>query len=155
NAQAQHGADIMSRVEFAVAGHGQQKLQELVRNQIGSLVEELIAAAPRSKTIPEGSVENELADKRVRAPVKKIILVGNTVMHHLFCGIDLDPLSHYPFEPITPGLQSFPTADLGWKLNGKAVVHFLPCLGGFVGSDILAGIVATGLHESESLNALI
>jgi uncharacterized 2Fe-2S/4Fe-4S cluster protein (DUF4445 family) len=34
-------------------------------------------------------------------------------------------------------------------------VHFLPCLGGFVGSDILAGILATGLHESAELAALI
>ena len=37
----------------------------------------------------------------------------------------------------------------------EAVVEFLPCLGGFVGSDILAGIVATGLHECRGLNALI
>ena len=37
NAQAKRGADIMSRVEFAVAGQGQQALQELVRRQIGGL----------------------------------------------------------------------------------------------------------------------
>ena len=37
NAQAKHGADIMSRVEFAVAGHGQPTLQKLAREQIGHL----------------------------------------------------------------------------------------------------------------------
>jgi uncharacterized 2Fe-2S/4Fe-4S cluster protein (DUF4445 family) len=42
---------------------------------------------------------------------------------------------------------------LGWKLAGQ--VRFLPCLGGFVGSDILAGVLATELHESEALVALI
>ncbi len=40
-------------------------------------------------------------------------------------------------------------------LPEQTVVEFLPCLGGFVGSDILAGIVATGLHESRELMALM
>ncbi len=136
NAQAKHGADIMSRVEFAVAGSGQRALEELVRKQIGRLIQELLA-----KTSP--------------ADLKSVVLVGNTVMHHLFCGISLEPLSHYPFEPQSPGLQMFRPADLGWDLPGSTAVRFLPCLGSFVGSDILAGILATKLHEGESLAALI
>ena len=70
-------------------------------------------------------------------------------MHHLFCGISLEPLSHYPFEPVSPGLQVFDAAELGWSLPGNPAVRFLPCLGSFVGSDILAGLLATKLHESE------
>jgi uncharacterized 2Fe-2S/4Fe-4S cluster protein (DUF4445 family) len=136
NAQAKHGADIMSRVEFAVAGHGQRTLQDLVRKQIGRLAQELLAAA-------------------TAADLKAVVVVGNTVMHHLFCGLSLEPLSHYPFEPRSPGLQMFRPADLGWNLPGGTAVRFLPCLGSFVGSDILAGILATKLHESQSLAALI
>ena len=45
NAQAKYGADIMSRVEFAVAGQGQRALQNLVRKQIGRLTKELLTAA--------------------------------------------------------------------------------------------------------------
>ena len=82
-------------------------------------------------------------------------MVGNTVMHHLFCGLSLEPLSHFPFESASPGLQVFPSADLGWDLPGNPAVRFLPCLGSFVGSDILAGLLATQLHESEPLAALI
>src|ERR1017187_1912946 len=69
NAQAKHGADIMSRVEFAVAGEGARTLQNLVRKQIGRLTKELLTAADAS------------------GEVKSVVLVGNTVMHHLFCGI--------------------------------------------------------------------
>ena len=138
NAQAKHGADIMSRVEFAVAGHGQRVLQDLARKQIGHLTKELLTAA--------GGASGE---------VKSVVLVGNTVMHHLFCGISLEPLSHYPFEPVSPGLLVFGAAELGWSLPGNPAVHFLPCLGSFVGSDILAGLLATRLHESEGLGALI
>jgi len=76
-------------------------------------------------------------------------------MHHLFCGIDLEPMSHYPFEPQSSGLQVFSAADLGWQLPGNPSVRFLPCMGGFVGSDILAGVLATRIHEAESLVALI
>jgi uncharacterized 2Fe-2S/4Fe-4S cluster protein (DUF4445 family) len=73
----------------------------------------------------------------------------------LFCGISLEPLSHYPFEPVSPGLQLFDAERLGWSLPGNPAVRFLPCFGSFVGSDILAGLLATKLHESEQLVAWI
>jgi uncharacterized 2Fe-2S/4Fe-4S cluster protein (DUF4445 family) len=76
-------------------------------------------------------------------------------MHHLFCGISVEPLSHYPFEAVLPGLQVFDAAELGWSLAGRPAVRFLPCLGSFVGSDILAGLLATRLHQSERVAALI
>jgi uncharacterized 2Fe-2S/4Fe-4S cluster protein (DUF4445 family) len=138
NAQAKCGADIMSRVEFAVARQGQPALQKLVRKQIGGLMKELLDAA--------GGAARE---------IESVVLVGNTVMHHLFCGISVEPLSHYPFEPVSAGLQVLDAAELGWSLPGNPAVRFLPCLGGFVGSDILAGLLATKLHESEKLVALI
>ena len=138
NEQAKHGADIMSRVEFALAGPGQAVLEKLVRAQIGQLTKELVAAAPCPAR-----------------DVKSVIVVGNTVMHHLFCGLSLEPLSHFPFEPVSPGLQIFQAAELGWGLAGNPKVRFLPCLGSFVGSDILAGLLATRLHESDQLTALI
>jgi uncharacterized 2Fe-2S/4Fe-4S cluster protein (DUF4445 family) len=138
NAQAKCGADIMSRVDTAVARGGHQTLQKLVRKQISSLIKELITAA--------GS------DARA---VETVVVVGNTVMHHLFCGISVEPLSHYPFEPVSPGLQAFEAAQLGWELPGNPCVRFLPCLGSFVGSDILAGLLATRLHENDQLTALI
>ena len=76
-------------------------------------------------------------------------------MHHLFCGVDAEPLSHYPFESPRMGLEQFRAPNLGWKVAGDPTVHFLPCLGGFVGSDILAGILATKLHESDEMIALV
>lgn len=134
NSQAQHGADIMSRVEFAVEG-GQKNLEELTRTQLGRLVAELM---------------NEASPESLEA----IVVVGNTVMHHLFCGVAVEPLSHVPFEPPSPGLRVFTPAELGWKAGKSTRVFFLPCLGGFVGSDLLAGVLATGMAESDSLAAL-
>ena len=133
NAQARHGDDVISRVEFAVRG-GQTELERLIREQIGRMIENLLASMPEQKPA-------------------RIVLVGNTVMHHLFCGIDVTPLATHPFEPEHPGRFRFSPGQLGW--GEKTAVEFMPCIGGLVGSDILAGIVATGLNERAGLSALI
>ncbi|MEI7730600.1 MAG: ASKHA domain-containing protein [Verrucomicrobiota bacterium] len=138
NTQARHGGDIMSRVDYAVSGGGQADLTTLIRNQIGALISELFEGAGRSS-----------------AELQRVVVVGNTVMHHFFCGLDAGPLSQHPFEPDQDGLHEFSAREVGWELGDNVRVLFLPCLGGFVGSDILAGIVATRLHESEALCALI
>ncbi|NOS69865.1 MAG: DUF4445 domain-containing protein [Verrucomicrobia bacterium] len=141
NAQARHGGDIMSRVEFALNG-GQEELQRLVRDQLGQMVIEML---------------NELKPtaKGTSQQLIRVVIVGNTVMHHICCGVNIAPMAAYPFEPTQPGRVRFSPQDLGWQLSGDASVEFLPCLGGFVGSDILAGIMATGLHESRGLIALM
>ena len=138
NTQAKHGADIMSRVEFAAHGGGHPVLERIIRQQIGRLIGELL----------------EAADGRA-GELQQVVIVGNTVMHHLFCGVSVEPLSHHPFEPDNDGLLRFPANELGWKLRANPTVHFLPCLGGFVGSDILAGVLATKLHESAELVGLV
>lgn len=155
NPQARYGADLMSRVQFAVAERGQRHLEALIRRQIGTLIRQLLVAAEvrkqqRSPPGDKGGVRDSFL-----LPLRKVVLVGNTVMHHLFCGIDLEPLSRYPFEAVEGGLQTFSAKELGWSLAGDASVRFLPCLGSFVGSDLLAGVLATGIHESTSLVALV
>jgi uncharacterized 2Fe-2S/4Fe-4S cluster protein (DUF4445 family) len=132
NPQARHGADLMSRIALACAGQA-NLLRSAVLDALAVLVSQLSAEAPQ--------------------PVERIAVVGNTVMHHLFCGIDCAPLAGHPFRPVDDGLKRFAAAELGWP--GAAEVVFLPCLGGFVGSDILAGIVACGLDAAAQPTALI
>lgn len=132
NPQVRFGADIMSRVELAVR-EGRQRLTDAIRAEIGTLLRKL---APRE-------------------PLADVAIVGNTVMHHLFCGVPVEPLTHCPFESPNDGLIVFRASELGWNVPGDPPVRFLPCLGGFVGSDILAGILATRMHESERLAALV
>lgn len=132
NPQCAHGADVMSRVLFALTD---RSLTELIRKTVGGMVTEL--AHGRSPEISE------------------IVLVGNTVMHHLFSGIDVEPLSHAPFVPKDQSEQHFMPKQLGWPLPPSCRIRFLRCLGGFVGSDILAGIVAVNFAAGADLHALI
>ncbi|NMC83492.1 MAG: DUF4445 domain-containing protein [Armatimonadetes bacterium] len=138
NPQAQHGADVMSRVELAVTTDGARLLTRLIRGEVGGMIRSLLDGTP-------AGVGN----------LRKVTVVGNTVMHHLFCGVDLEPLSHYPFEPVNDGEMVFSPGDLDWDIVQTASIHFLPCLGGFVGSDVLAGVMATGLAESRELVGLV
>ena len=154
NAQARHGADIMSRVEFAVAKNRQTVLEKLIRRQLGELVRELVEAAVSSRAASGNNAAATTPGENGEV-LKAVVVVGNTVMHHLFCGLSVEPLSHVPFEPEFPELREFKASQLGWTLPGDPPVRFLPCLGGFVGSDILAGVLATGLHEAETLTALL
>jgi uncharacterized 2Fe-2S/4Fe-4S cluster protein (DUF4445 family) len=137
NPQAAWGADIMSRVESALRSGNGARLTGAIRAKLGEMASELVASA------------------RADARVREVTVVGNTVMHNLFCGIDVEPLSHVPFHPARDGLELFAPAELGWQLDSGAQLRFLPCLGGFVGSDILAGILATRMHESDKLLCLI
>ena len=138
NAQARFGADIMSRIDFAVMREGQGQLQKSIRDQLGKLAGELLAAAGAEVT-----------------RLHHVVIVGNTVMHHLFCGLSVEPLSRLPFESPTPGAQVLSAGSLGWDFAPQTPVHFLPCLGSFVGSDLLAGMLATKLHEQDALMALV
>ncbi len=138
NAQARFGADIMSRVGVGTDPTVRTRLATAVRKQIGKMVDALLEASG-----PEPR------------PVAEIILVGNTVMHHLFCDIDVTPLSHVPFESHELGSRSFTGSELGWEVPGGPAVRFLPNIGGFVGSDVLAGILATHMHESELPTVLV
>lgn len=141
NAQARYGADLMSRLDFAGREEGAVLLRRMIREQIGELLEGLITDA---------SVD--------RGQVREVILAGNSVMHHLFGGLPIEGLSRHPFEPSDPGPLSFVPSALAWdglRITDSARVLFLPCLGGFVGSDLLAGILATRMHESAEPVALI
>lgn len=133
NAQARHGSDVLTRAAYALNG-GQKELQDLIRHQIGAMVAALLGEAP------------------TRAATR-VVLVGNSMMHHLFCGLDVAPLARHPFEPLRPEAVQFSAAELGWSV--EAEVLFLPCIGGLVGSDILAGVVAAGLAECDGLSALV
>jgi len=132
NQQVRFGSDIMTRIGAALSG---ADLTNLIREQLASIV-------------------LELAGDRLDS-VTDVVLVGNTVMHHLFCGLSVEPLSHAPFQPSTIAEQRFLPAALGWPLPAHCTIRFAPCIGGFVGSDILADIFATHLGTSDELTALV
>ena len=132
NPQVRFGADVMNRIRAALNG---EDLTAVIRETLGAMVTRLSRGR-----------EQEIAE---------IVLVGNTVMHHLFSGCDVEPLAHAPFASRHLGEQSFKPRQLAWNLRPDCTIRFAHCLGGFVGADILAGIIATGMAGGDNLVALV
>ncbi len=135
NPQSEYGVDIISRIQYAVFEKGHDKLKTLIWQEISKMVNKLI--------------------KRNSTKVTDIVLVGNTVMQHLFDGTDLTPLSAFPFETKEKDFSRFTSAELGLKTDPDTRITFIPSIGSFIGSDIMAGILASRMHESDSYIALI
>lgn len=134
NAQAKFGGDLISRIQSCLDGK-QLEMQELIRHQIGKMIATILKKHP--------------------VEILNVILVGNTAMHHIFSGLNVQPLSFYPFESSEIELQQFSAENLQWYLPETAKIKFYPSIGSFVGSDILAGIAATKMTEHEEYSVLI
>ena len=131
NPQARFGADLMSRIRHDMASPGE--LMALIRDDLGAMLA-------------------RMAGGRV---IEEALLVGNTAMHHLFSGLNVEPLAAVPFRSPTNSAQRFEAAELGWSVALREPACFVACVGGFVGSDLLAGLVATGLHAADQPGALL
>ena len=134
NPQVKFGADLISRIQSCIEGN-QAEMQRLVHNKIGEMIQTALKKNP--------------------VKVTKIVVVGNTAMHHIFSGLDVHFLSFYPFVSPHCDMQHFSPGRLRWALPEDVTIGFYPSIGSFVGSDILAGIAATGLANDDRYSVLI
>ena len=81
-------------------------------------------------------------------PARTAVIAGNTAMHHLFCGLSVAPLAAVPFRSPALGERRFRGAELDWPVEEVIV---LPCIGGFVGGDTVAGLAVTPLQDGDAL----
>ncbi len=141
NAQAPFGADVISRVSHTMLNDdGLATLQSRIIETINTLLAELIGASGVAR-------EN----------IYECVAVGNATMLHLLLGIDPEPISVAPFIPAIQEPVTLPASDLGLYLHPHARLSTFPHLGAYVGADIVAGVLATGLarNKDEKLRLLI
>lgn len=134
NPQAKFGADLIARIQSCLDGN-QTEMTNLVRQKIWKMIHQMLQKHP--------------------VDLEKIAVVGNTVMHHIFCNLNVQPLSLYPFESENLGAQTFKPSTLNWDLSENTKIQFHPSIGSFVGSDILAGIAAIKMAKNEKFSILI
>jgi len=132
NIQSALGSDVVSRIEYALrTPDGLNRLQNMVVETINHIIENLCAAGG----ISSGNIFG-------------IVTVGNTSMHHLFLGISPQLLARSPYNPITGRAFWVPAKVLRLKVSPMAKVICLPLVSGFIGSDTVGVVLATGLHRS-------
>ncbi len=131
NPQARHGADVVSRINYAMTNsHG---LTDLHQEAVG-VVNDVIAQAAHQAGVG-------LDD------IYEVTLVGNTCMHHLFLGVDPRHLGQSPYVPSLTELVNAEARDIGLDVHPSANVAVLPVIAGFVGADTVGLILAGELTE--------
>ncbi len=131
NPQTTQGDDVISRISHAVQGEsGLRELRDAVTAAVGEMAAELCRDAAVG---PES--------------VHTAAFSGNTTMEHLLCGIDPAPLSMVPFVPVFGRGLTVPASELGLAVHPEARAYVFPVVGGFVGGDTVAGLLATTLPE--------
>ena len=145
NAQARLGDNVLTRINLCMsrAEHVVALQRALVDDTLGPLLSEALAAA--------GQRAEQLA---------AIAVAGNTTMLHLLAGVDPAPMGVAPFVPVFLDYRRLSAADIGMaivdprsdvgRLRPDLPVHLLPGAAAYVGADVVAGALTTGLAYRES-----
>lgn len=134
NQQISRGEDVISRIIVASKGQGRENMQALVLDTINELVEK--------------------ACKRVQADQESIFkatIAGNSTMMHLLLAIPAESIRLSPFITAINQIPPLSASDLGLNIHPKAVVDCLPGVASYVGADITAGALSSGMTTSENV----
>lgn len=131
NPQAEFGGDVMTRIAFASQHtEGTEILQRKIADGINRLIEELVT-------------QQNLNTK----DIYEIVIAGNTTMLHLLMGVNPRSLAAAPYRPIFTQQMIVDPTTVGLDIAPHGIVTILPSVAAFVGADIVAGLLAVGLHN--------
>ena len=139
NKQIRFGEDVISRVQYA--RRSRENLEDLRRaiiETINELLEKLIQKA--------GVEKNRIYD---------VVCAGNTTMLSFLMGSDCYYSSKAPYTPPFTSTVKMKARDLGIFINPKAYVRTVPSISAYIGGDVVADIISSGLDECECTAALI
>ena len=127
NPQSIWGADLISRINHAIRDDAAaEELRQAALTAIDALAHDLARAV--------GAQSSQIVDA---------VICGNTAMHHLLLGLPVRQLGRAPFVAAQCAAQDARARDLGLHLSPGASVHLVGNVGGFVGGDHVAALLAT------------
>ena len=139
NKQQPFGADVISRISATMLDpEALPRLQKLAHETLNELA---VEACEEAGINP--------------ANVYEIALAGNATMVALALGIDPEPMGVAPFVLVTHAPAGLLAADLGIEVHPRARAVIFPALGAYVGGDIVAGALATGMDRDKRLRLFI
>jgi uncharacterized 2Fe-2S/4Fe-4S cluster protein (DUF4445 family) len=139
NRQQSYGADVITRISATMMDEqALPALRERAHETLSELTAEVCA---------EGDVDSR--------EVYEITACGNVTMMHLALGIDPEPLSMAPFVVSAHSLPALSAREFGVNVHPRAPAFVFPSLGAYVGGDIVAGMLATGLTRDRRLRLFI
>jgi uncharacterized 2Fe-2S/4Fe-4S cluster protein (DUF4445 family) len=131
NPQAVFGGDLMSRIAFAQFSPG--NLRKLHTRIVGLLNRHIEQVCRESGVLAKW--------------IYKVVIVGNTCMHHILLGIDPSYVGLAPYAPVMRHPLDLPARELFLKVAPEGRVCLLPIVAGFVGADAVAVALATRIGD--------
>lgn len=139
NPQVRFGDDVISRVSYCMTNeNGLDDLSNIIIQGLNDLVGEL--------------AEKEQIE---REDVAEMVLVFNTVMHHIALRIPPDAIGMAPFISGIADSVDVASRDLGIKIMSGANVHCLPSEAGYVGADNVAVLIAEEPYKQDQIKMII
>jgi len=139
NKQQPFGADVIARISATMLDPAaRDKLQQLAQETLAELSTSVCKAG---EVLPE--------------EVYEVALAGNATMVHLVLGIDPEPLGVAPFIMSTRLLPEVRALDLGVPAHPQARAVVFPAFGAYVGGDITAGLLASGMDRDQRIRLFI
>jgi uncharacterized 2Fe-2S/4Fe-4S cluster protein (DUF4445 family) len=139
NPQAVFGGDLMSRIAFAQFNPA--NLRKLHTRIVGLLNQHIEQVCRESGVLAKW--------------IYKIVVVGNTCMHHILLGIDPSHVGLAPYAPVMRHPVILSARELFLKAAPEARVCFLPLVAGFVGADAVGVALATRIYESPDIRVAV
>jgi uncharacterized 2Fe-2S/4Fe-4S cluster protein (DUF4445 family) len=127
NPQRAYGDDVISRISYALEKSG-AVLRELAVRGLNELIGKLCSETDR---------------------IVEATIAGNTVMHHLLLELPVRQLGLSPYKPSTVEPLDMKARDVGINSAPGTYAYFLPNVGGFIGGDHVAMILASGIHATD------
>jgi uncharacterized 2Fe-2S/4Fe-4S cluster protein (DUF4445 family) len=139
NPQIAYGEDVVSRIAFANRAEENRRLLQ------SRLVE----------TINESL--NTLCQEHLLSPewVVDVVAVGNTAMHHLFCGLPVEQLGAAPYVPVVSEPLTFAAAEIGLAVARGAQVFMPANIAGYVGADHVSALLATQSYAADRTTLVV
>lgn len=139
NPQKSYGLDVLSRISFA---RETKEQLDLLQKSIIGCINNLIQEAAESSGIN-------------KEYIYEISVAANTTMMHLFLGLNPESIGYAPYSPVLKGDIEINAEDLGLMISPFGKVYCLPSISGYVGADITAGVLATGMHKNSEKSLLM
>ncbi len=134
NSQMRYGDDVITRIVHATEGGGLQTLHEVVLSDINELT---------SLLTERHSIRKE--------QVESVAVAGNTVMTHLFWGLNPEYIREEPYIPTSNHFPMWGAGAAGIDILHEAPVYTVPCIASYVGGDIVAGVLASTMHRNPAI----
>lgn len=134
NSQIKFGDDVITRIVHATESGGLTELREAVVSDINTITGSL---AERHSIAPLG--------------IQAAVITGNTVMSHMFWGLDPASIREEPYIPLLNRFPLWKASTAGLSIHPEAPVYTAPCVASYVGGDIVAGVLASKMNRKEEL----